>query len=102
MAALIERASQSDPRLHRKQHTPPRCPLTFTFLQPSHAASLSNPYSWCSPPKIRSGHDLTTDRKPVSVRFYYIARPRLGNAWSQGGVWPALVVVAHPRGQDFS
>jgi hypothetical protein len=30
-----------------------------------------------------------------------VGQPRIGNAWSQGGMWSAAVVVGHPRCQDF-
>ena len=52
--------------------------------------------------QYRCGHDLMTERKAVSARFdSRVARPRIGNAWSQGGMWSASVVVRHPRCQDF-
>ncbi len=46
VAALIERAGQSDPRLDRNQHA-----LPWNLADPGHAARLCKLYSWCSPPK---------------------------------------------------
>jgi hypothetical protein len=45
MAALIERAGQPDPWLHRKQHTLPRNLRTSIVPRERHAASLCNSYS---------------------------------------------------------
>jgi hypothetical protein len=45
MAALIERAGQPDPWLHRKQHTLPRNLLTSIVARERHAASLCTLYS---------------------------------------------------------
>src|SRR5208283_800259 len=45
MAALIERAGQPDPWLHRKQHALPRNLLISIVLVERHAASLCKLYS---------------------------------------------------------
>jgi hypothetical protein len=45
MAALIERAGQSDPWLHRKQHTLPRNLPTSIVPRERHAASFCKLYS---------------------------------------------------------
>lgn len=52
VAALIERATQSDPRLYRNQHTVPRNCFNNMGPRDSQAAGLFNLYSWCSPPRI--------------------------------------------------
>jgi hypothetical protein len=45
MAALIERAIQTDPRLYRNQHALPRDFLALLSSCASHAARFSNLYS---------------------------------------------------------
>jgi hypothetical protein len=49
----------------------------------------------------RFGRYLVTERKAVPAEFdWQFAQPRIGNAWSQGGMWSAQIVVGHPRLQD--
>jgi hypothetical protein len=102
MAALIERAGQPDPWLHRKQHTLPRnFPTNIVFLAGSRCQPLQSVFVMQSA-EDRSGHDSMIERKPMPGGFdSQLTQSRIGSAWSQGGMRSASIVVRHPRCQDF-
>jgi len=44
-----------------------------------------------------------TDRKAMPASSdSQLAEPQFGNAWPQGRMWSASIVVGHPGHQDFS
>jgi hypothetical protein len=105
MAALIERAGQTDPWLHRKQPNPP-ChailslePLRERFTPPAVVIRIRDAvrpkWVW---PRLEDRAEAGCPQGLTRSAFNLGSR----TPGPRGRMWSASIVVAHPRRQDSS